>query len=1091
MNFTSEQQAAIGARGRVIVSASAGSGKTAVMIERLVQLILGGVDVKNVLAVTFTNKAASQMREKLRSALIKRIASASTEERVRLKEQLNALPSADICTIHAFCGRLVRTNFFLADTDPAFRIIGTDDAEATELSMRALDETLEEEYEQGGENFQLLLSAFFRKKKDSSLRKAILDVYKSYRGLPNYRARLEQTGTTDDFDEVSAYLTWDAHTRAVDLKEALQEIDEKLGEGDENHKGRQLCDELYAAIDAVLSAPDVYTMSELTLQKISDKPRATKGMSKQQVECLTRLGACSAAVKGVYADVKRLQGKEVEREHYLGAQKLSNALCSLILRYDERYAALKKERGVLDYNDLEHCAQRVLSDGQALAALKAQYEYVFVDEYQDVNLAQERILSLLGGEEIFLVGDRKQAIYGFRGSKSEYFTQKACEYPNSLVLSENFRCSPAVLDCVNTVFERSMTKELCGFDYSNGSVMTGGRRFGAHRGEVTLYRYGAEKSKTEKRKPQAVYSVLSETREVKSDAQADAVVAAIERELGRSWYDADTEQERTVGYGDIAVLVRNSQAGTKRILAELSRRDIPVTSTAAVDVFSFWEIKLLVDWLSYLDNAEQDIPLVTALLSSIGGFCEEELATVRLRFPQTHFFREACRKYAGTVSDELSCKLGAFFNKVEALRISCRLLPAQEMLCTLLSEGLEGEIACKKDGSLRMRRVRRFLDEVTGSVHDTLVRISRPDFKLQFSEAGGEDAVKVVTMHASKGLEFPVVIMAGLGDGIHARTGKEIVWTERFLLSLKYYDVKKKLSHETVARLASYAYMAREDVKNDINLTYVAMTRARNRLYMLFGKYEPSFSPRYAKNLSDFIDQFALSELFQPLETGEAEACGATPVFRASDGELAEQIRAHYQKPYAYAESVNVPVKSSASKLMATEYVPSFGGKGGGKSTEEGTAYHAFLQHVNFGAGAASELDRMTREGLLSDEQIALVSVEQLEKILAMPVFERVKDMDLRREQKFLVLLQWDELTDGAASDEVVVQGALDLLCIGKDGVTLLDYKYSSCSDEQLKQKYALQISVYKKAIARALKIDERTVKASLVNICSCHEIPM
>ena len=223
VTLTEEQRAAIGARGQVIVSASAGSGKTFVMIERLVSLILGGGDVRSILAVTFTNKAAAQMRERLRLALLKGIGEREGAEKERLKAQLAALPLAEISTIHAFCGRLIRTYFYAAGVDPAFRIAGGEDAESAGLRARALDAVFEEAYAQKSPKFSLLLSAYFRKKKDAALRNLVADLYRKARGLAGYRQILADMGASDDFDAVCDYLAADLRARADMVARGLEE----------------------------------------------------------------------------------------------------------------------------------------------------------------------------------------------------------------------------------------------------------------------------------------------------------------------------------------------------------------------------------------------------------------------------------------------------------------------------------------------------------------------------------------------------------------------------------------------------------------------------------------------------------------------------------------------------------------------------------------------------------------------------------------------------------------------------------------------------------------------------------------------------
>ena len=1102
VTLTKEQLDAISSRGKVIVSASAGSGKTFVMIERLVQLILGGADVRKVLAVTFTNKAAVQMKERLRSALLKRIAESDEKERTRIKEQIAALPLADISTIHSFCSHLVRTYFYIVGVDPAFRIISSEDAEGRFLSARAMNEAFEEFYEQGGGEFETLLSAYFYKKKDLKLRKIVGDLYSSVRGRADYRSLLEQTGKEDAFEEICAYLYSEFTTRLQFFADSAEDIGVFFAES--KSKAVSVCADIIGAANTLLETKDLFSMAMTAQEKleISRMPSSSK-LSGEELKRHVRLKALSKGIKDLYADIRGISSREEEYRRYLSSLELARGLAVLILKYDEIYTRLKQEASALDYDDLEHCAMKVLENEEAIEAIREKYDYIFVDEYQDVNPAQERILSLVGGEEMFLVGDAKQSIYGFRGSRSEYFVQKGREFPSSLLLTENFRSSSAVLDAVNRVFSYAMTKESSGICYLD-ALMRGGSRYGEHSGGVFFHKITEKKSEKEER---GVYSVLKESAPER-DAQAEYIAQLIEEEIGSEWYDADTGLIKTVSYGDIAVLVRKMSGDAEKVVSLLSERNIPVTTTASVNVCDFWEARLLIDWLSYLDNAEQDIPLAGALLSRIGGFTDSELAGIRTycenicekdKLPYT--FRDACRLYLKTyrerrkkgACDTVGEKLDAFEKKTEVYRALQRVKSAGEMMNLLLSDGLEAEIAAKKDGENRLRRVRRLILEGEGNTNEFLRRIKAAG-KVEYSESGGEEAVKVLTMHAAKGLEYPVVILASLDAPFHGPDRDEVLSTDRFGFAPKSYDLENKIVYDTLLRRASEVYMEKEELKGELNVLYVAMTRAKYRLHMLFSGKNDAPSPQYAKRFSDFIDFDDCAQYFAEEKESAKEPIPRSALAFRPDDTLLKQIMDVYKRPYPYAESVSLPVKSSASELMQQSAEPDFrygGGTGVRSSAEEGVAYHAFLQYVRFGKSAEEELTRMREEGLLGEELVALLKTERLEKMLSLPALKALEGRAVYREQTFLASVPACELLETEAADEIVLQGAIDLLYADEEGYMILDYKYSSLDVEQLKEKYALQISIYRKAVSRVMKIEERTIRAKIINILRLEEIDM
>ena len=1096
MEYTAEQKAAIGARGKVIVSASAGSGKTFVMINRLVELILkDGADVSKVLALTFTKKAAAQMRDRLRTALFKAIGEAADEDaRRRLKEQLAALPLADIGTIHAFCGRLVRTYFYLFEgLDPNFRIISSDDAEGNALSSRAVAEVFDGAYEEGGEDFLKLLSVFFRKKKDARLKRTVLELYGKVRGQEDYREVLRRVGREDKFDEACGILYGDAVERCGFLAEKAEGLALYLRVA--KPRAADVCNDIAAQCDKLRSAKDLFELSSRAREefRITRMPSKTNS-SDLELDYLTALSKCSQAIKDLCAEYGVYSSREEQFARYRDAQARAAAIADLTLAYDDVFTRLKREANVLDYNDLEQFALQVLQNGDVREELSQKYDYLFVDEYQDVNRIQDRILEAVQGDaadrDVFLVGDAKQAIYGFRGSSSRFFTEKERSFPLSLRLTSNFRSAEEILKAVNKVF-RPLVK--------NYPEMRGGDRYGDYRGGVYFHFSRAREGTKEERKL-SVYSVLEREGVSETDELAERVVALVEREVSERvpWYDADATyldengEERKgvykeVSFGDIAVLTRKNTGDAERIVRALTRRGIPVTTSSKINVCDCFEVRVLIDWLSYLDNAEQDIPYAAALLSAVGGFGDGELVAIRTRFPSPYTFRDACKEYRTKMADEIASKLERFEETAQKLRDRARVLTAAETIGLLLSMGIEAQIAAKEGGQERLARVRRFTTEAeeSGSVHDFLARLKDSEYCVEYAESGGNGAVKVLTMHASKGLEYPVVILAGLDANYHGAEKDELMYTERLRVCPRSYDAEQKTVYDTVMRRAASVLQKREEREQEKNVLYVAMTRARCRLHLMFEEKEPPLSARYAKRFSDLFDFEACKEYL--VEDGAEEKAAAERkalVSERAGAEYEDAVRRAYGYKYKSEKSVALPVKSSATELLrGLEFLPDGDEEGSGFTTEEGLAYHAFLERVNFGGNAAEELARMRKEKLLPEETLALLDEEKLQRILDLPVLKNLAGKRLRREQTFLVRLPSRELFEEGTEDEIVFQGAIDLLAETENGYLILDYKYSAHGDEYLRRRYAPQIKLYRKAVARILRVDESKVAARIVNV--------
>lgn len=1110
--FTEEQQRAIASRGKVIVSASAGSGKTAVMIERLVTLIVEeGVKLDEVIAVTFTNKAAAQMKEKLRKAILAKLADPALDEikKQHLKEQLYALPLADISTFHAFCARLVRTYFYALGerdgaeeggeaVDPAFRIVSPDSAEGEEIAARALDETFENAYEENSEAFRALLKAYFRKKKDDKLRAIVKDLHSYARGKTEYREKLAKMGG-DGFEETVEFLRGRYLARAEEYRAIAGELSGILSG---MPKAKKLLDQITAALKS-LAGNDLFAMSRIPLEKLPNTPSAS-GAGAETSAALLRLKRLSKGVKELYKELGGISSCEAERARYLDGQTRAAALAALVLAYDKIYCRMMREAGALDYNDLEQCALEILGKEPVKSALREKYKYLFVDEYQDVNEVQETLLARLdeiGVHDIFLVGDRKQAIYGFRGSKSEYFLQRE-QNPDytSLVLTANFRSGDAVLQEVNEVFSRVMTEQTCGIAYSR-APMRGSERYRGHGGKVVYHRVTASKEEEEEGEgageTRGVYSVAEALpKKSKTDAQAECIAQTVLQEYGSKYYNVDQGEEEPVRYRDIAILVRKDTKDAERIVAALAAHGIPVSTASKVNLYDFFEAKLLIDWLSYLDNGEQDIPLAAAMLSSIGAFTMEELTQIRLRFPADYAFRAAVKRYA-TVKDALGEKVKAFLALSEKLRLQAKTDTARSVVSTLLAMGLEEEIIACGKGKERLYRIQRLLFDAEGSVNEFLARLKRTGYRTEYAAGVGGDAVKVMTMHKSKGLEFPVVLLASLDKGFGGRDNDEVSVSDGFsalqntlLFAPKSYDSKEKLVYDTLLRRAIRLNDGRETVKEEFNVLYVAMTRAKYRLHLFYQKEGEALSPTGATR---FIDLFP-PELLQAEEEGASETRWdeTKQATRAARADVV--LNAPFE--YAFRGGEKLPVKSSATALIQAEESASersFPEKESAEKTsaEKGTAYHKFLEHVAFGKSAEEEILRLKKEGVLSEEEIALLDGERLTKILAIPAMQALEGKRIWREQPFLLALPANKFEETEIEDTILYQGVIDLFGVDEEGYFLYDYKFSAREDEDLKRHYAKQMELYKEALAKILKIETNRIRAAFINLLSCKAIPV
>ncbi len=1088
MELTAQQRAAIDSAGKVIVSASAGSGKTFVMIKKLVAAIESGVDLDGVLAVTFTKKAASQMKEKLRSAIISAMADADKERRAALKLQLSKIASADISTIHSFCARLLRTYFYAVGVDGTFDIISSDDAQAREYKERAIGAMFERYYETDDENFALLLSCYRRKRGDTYLKNAILSSYEQLRINADYTALLgvaDGLYTEEGFGRVIADLNADANEKYARLASEVRRF--ASGFSHPRPEYAKILDEMIFTLENSVGR-DVFAPqpSLCVTRKPADKTDAEKEAGEEFKKFRDGVNAQYKAVRGDISDM------QTEKERFFKSGEVAKAFCAALREFDAEYTAIKRDENKLDYNDLEHLTLELLSNESVREEAAGKYSCVFVDEYQDVNPVQEEIISRIGGRNVFLVGDVKQAIYGFRGSRSLFFAEKYDRFEggdgSALRLSNNFRSSDGVISFVNTLFGRIMTAESCGFDYSVGSEMVRGGGYPEGYGSARIHVFGKDETEAGELDVYSVegVSAAGHTRE------ALAVVEIVRRELSSKHYDLKSGTMVDTQAGDICILTRKRNKSAAAIVKALEDAGYSVAGAQGAAITSRPEVKQIIDILSYLDNKQQDIPLATALLSPLGGLTCDELAAVRVycKGAGRVAYRECCRRYIRFNDNETARKLRLFRQKIERLRDLAEVFSAAEIIDAVLKETyLEAEYA--KGGGEKLKNVRRLAAEGEGISVAALLAKLKSGYEINAPSASGSDSIKIMTMHASKGLEFPVVIIADICATFRGRDSAELPLSDVYGFAPRCFDRENMLTSETVLRKLIKERAAREEMKNELNLFYVACTRAMCNLHVLAAEapvYNPSDTASSYAGLFD-ISRFNPEDI-EVVEFGRGEE--RTALIANPDKELYDRIKTRFARQYAAAESVNLPVKSSASAILKmggddAVYAHALYGGEGETGTERGIAYHRFLELCDFSvkdaAGIEDELERFVSAGLVSDGQRELLDVSSLADILAIPIFSELEGARLYREREFLCRLPANEILPTPATDGVLLQGAIDLLADTDGGCKIIDYKYSVKDAEQLKQTYSGQLALYKKAVALITGKPAESIRTVIVNI--------
>lgn len=880
MNFTKEQEQAVRLRDcDILVSAGAGAGKTRVLVSRMAEMILDEehpLSVNDFLVMTFTNAAAEEMRERITAELDLRLE--KEPQNRRLRRQVRLMKHADISTVHSFCNRLIRTHFNEAGIDPSFRI--GEEGELFLLRQKAMEDVLEEAYESGRESFRRFVEAYAPGKNDRMIENLIEEMYRFSRGFPDrdqwliaVREEERLLESPETVTKSRAFLTLSARVRGV-LEALLAEVEAGLDlfcGAPESERFDALLTEDAEKIQALLEEEDFDALCEAFAGlKLANLPRANK--KEKEWPYLEEAQALHKTVREELQQIRQDYFLYDLRELCRENRELSGCFEELITlsgRYEELYFQSKKDRNVYDFDDLEHIALSLLvesygEDGRPTPSavaeeLSEKYKAVFVDEYQDTNLVQETILNTIcreGKNHLFVVGDVKQSIYRFRQARPDLFLSRYDRYHKTeevaagglptesqenpaagqpagvrVELRDNFRSVPGVLGLCNLVFSRLMDRQFGGVDYTEDIALRPGKggpmEQEKEESEMLLLIEDAEKDNL----AMEVHSVEAET----------AMIARRIRGLLEEGY----------GYGDMVILLR-SDAGRAEVMAEfLTAAGIPAVCESRTGYFQTREVQLVLNYLAIVDNVYQDIPMASVLLSSIGGLTEEELARLRVLTSaptrQEYAFFDLVEIYLAEGKDEvLREKLDRFVEQLLYFRRKKKEMPLHALLWEIYTKtGIFYQVQMLPEGETRKENLLMLLkkaEDYEKTVFKGLFYFLRYMEQLRtyevepvngaLKEEGG-DQVRIMTIHKSKGLEFPVVFVSGLSRRFNLMdTNRPALFSTELGVGLEYVDLTARMHHASLLKKAIREQMKRETLEEELRILYVAMTRAQRKLIL-------------------------------------------------------------------------------------------------------------------------------------------------------------------------------------------------------------------------------------------------------------------
>ena len=1115
MILTEEQKSAIMCeKGDFLVSASAGSGKTFVMIQRLITLITEGkTSVDKILAVTFTNLAAAEMKEKLAAAISEKLTDPDLDEdkKKRLKAELDELPTAAVSTFHAFCADLIKNYFFELGLDASFRV--ADEVRSDLIKKRAIEKVFSEKYAKKDEGLKLLLSYFISRRSDVQLIKSVLELHEFF-WAEAYPQKFAEKSlyyyTEEGYEEIeAAFISHYRHFFDILKKdiEALKEDFELAGE----QKQVRVLKEYSEVCANYISSISMDEMAGVARTGISGLP-PMRTKDEYILSLKERRSQLKESLKKESEYILKIFGvpKKKRVENLTSMRAVAENLVRLVFDFDGEYASMKHEDNVVDFSDLEHFALALLDNTEICAAVSERYEYIVADEYQDTNGVQEAILEKIARGNVFMVGDVKQSIYAFRGCNPTIFLDKQKKYQNgegkNLSLSTNFRCSKAVVKAVNDIFSEVMTKETSDIDYS-AEKMKGSKE---EEGYAALHLVLPQEKNAEKPAKKGVYSVrdnIGGNDDGEIFTEGLLIASLIKKITSEAKEGGDGSP---YGYGDIVVLTRYKTAYARKLTEALLNCDIPVTSEVKKDVTVYPEIRHLVSLLRVIDCAEQDIPLCAVMRGPTGKFTDAELAEIRL-FANEELkkdngakrgsgFCDAVKIYMERAKDcDLRKKLVDFFAYVEKLRFLADYEGAGGIIARAVREkGIDLSYLAGTDGKNRVRRINRLIDEAGDggfSVRDFLERLDADTEDVAVTDVGGADAVRLMSIHSAKGLEFPVVILAGLQQKFnHMELSKLILRDRKYGFAMKTYRVDGMIKEENILDeylRRRYRFSAAVE---EMRVLYVALTRAKSRLYLTANNNEASdsLSSSGIAGATSYLKMipFKKIEKFE-YTAGELEGTGAVKEPRAfvvgkPNAALCENLKKNLSFTYRYDTSVRS--KSTVTALLRSGeedvfYTPVIVSEDEPDARTTGDAYHRFLELIDFEKCLKSQLieqkSSFESSGELPGDWAKLIDVNKVAAVLEHDFFH-IKNAEYFKEQPFEVFMPSEMIGEGEG-EAVLVQGVIDVIAFTPQGIRIADYKVSGRLPDALREKYKKQLDLY--AYAAEKITGQKVISKTLFNL--------
>ena len=1151
-NWTEAQQQAISSRkGTVLVSAAAGSGKTAVLVERVIQRITDSqnpVNVEDLLVVTFTKAAAAEMKERIAKRLSELIREQPRNQ--YLKRQKMYLSNAQISTMDSFCGKLVKENFEKAGVAPDYGLHS--DVEHDLLKREVLNEVLEKLYSRPEDETEDFLKLFSNGRSDYSLTESVLSLYELAMASQNPLKWVENV-FSDYLEDLPIYRTGCGKYCLERLKELIlyvqikaEDIIEDAPENS-NLKGAIINDltpvlsELAGLLKLVRESPENW--DEIMTHTCSLKFGRFPTIPKEEKDCYYEdIKGRRDGIKKYFSQMSSIfvctEAQYQSDMEYL--RPIMMLLKDVVVDFITLLQQKKEENNTYYFSDILHFALKILvnfnDDGtytktQLANELSDSFAEILIDEFQDTNEAQDTLFTVISKDNSnkFMVGDVKQSVYRFRQAMPEIFMGykdsfpefSGDNYPATINLDKNFRSRSGIINGINFIFDYIMTRKLCSVDYKNGEQLRFGGNYDESCGtDVCVQIVESDNSRGS--------DLVAEARHIGNEIKNLVSSGTLVGKKG---------EERPIKYSDICILMRAVKDKAEIVARELENMNIPVHFTKKGGFFDSREVVTVISMLKIIDNPVQDVPLASVMLSPLFPFTEDDLAKYRCDNRKGNFYNVVKAHY------DCDKKVKDFIDLLSLLRTLSVTMDIGSLIRRIFEEtSYDSIVGAMDNGEKRILNLELLISyaenyEANGGSglsgfirYLDKIRKNNKDLESANEISENDNVVRIMSIHKSKGLEFPVVFVADCASSIGGNDKNKVrVNRKAGIATPRYFpDLHKDLP--TLQSNTVKLFEKQEEVAEQIRVLYVAMTRAEEKLYLIGSMFNPQkkIAELYYNYFGNFTDtavplslcssymqwillalmthpafdfpellsccknpdspeiDFAIYEKCQETETEEKKK----PQFNA-DKEVLEILYKRLSYKYPYAALTDIPVKYAASamekdvnlKYLASEN-PAFSGAGDLTPAQRGTLVHRFMEKCDIYncSDINAEISRLVDNNVFTPKEAESINVGSLKAFFDSSLYKRITSAEKYvREQEFSMVMPVslvnDNLPEGVSDEKVIVQGVIDGLIINGDTGEIVDYKTDRVSTEQeLCERYSEQMKMYKRAAEECFGLRNVTI---------------